>query len=76
MECSMDSAFPWNIIASLRSRCENLPQAARGHREGSCQREVFNACHLSSAIFLPLYFSAQCAAARRATGTRNGEQET
>jgi hypothetical protein len=32
--------------------------------------------YLSSAIALPLYFKAECAAARRAIGTRNGEQET
>ncbi len=32
--------------------------------------------YLSSAILLPLYFSATCEAARRAIGTRNGEQET
>jgi hypothetical protein len=32
--------------------------------------------YLSSAILLPLCFNATCAAARRATGTRNGEQET
>lgn len=32
--------------------------------------------YLSSAIFFPACFNAECAAARRATGTRNGEQET
>ena len=59
----------WNVIDSLKKSPRQL-----------CRRgltyELLFTYYLSSAMLLPLYFKAACAAARRAIGTRKGEQDT
>jgi len=77
---------PFEVQAVIRRMDRKSSADLRAMLELYCSLHKFNlppvwhrrevVVYLSSAIFLPLYFSAECAAARRAIGTRKGEQET